>query len=158
MEALRKIENQFARAFKFLPGLSESVQKLLSDYLWLVALVGSAFSLFFLAMLIGLVDVESSIVGLNSVRAIDLNLRPVTIIAVFELVLITSLMLSAIGLLKKHKRSGWDIMFLVALVSFVSCFLQFCFSWSYYNLFTGLVWLLIEIYFLLQVKSHFVRG
>lgn len=158
METLRIIENKFAKWLKFLPSLPDRGQKIISDYLWVIALVSMLFSGLFILLILGLLSFNVATLGLESIRSIDNGITVVTIVATLELILVFSLSAAAIGPLRKHQRSGWDKMFIIALVSFASAVLQFAYTLKFYNAFSAVIWLIIQVYFLLQVKRHFVRG
>lgn len=158
METLRFIENKFAQWLKFLPNMPDRGQKILSDYLWVIALVSMLFSGFFILLILGLLSFNLASFGLGSIQSIDSGVTVVTVVAGLELILVFALSVAAIGPLRKHQRSGWDKMFIIALVSFVSAVLQFAYTINFYNVISAVIWMLIQAYFLLQVKRHFVRG
>lgn len=157
METLKDLENKFDRWFKVLPGLPNSARKFLADYLWIMVIISSILYGVFLLMVLGLATFIIPAFSFISIQTIDAGISYSTIVSMLELILVLSLMVSAIGPLRKHQRSGWDKMFLVALVGFVAAIIQLFFSFSLYNLVSAFVWLAIEMYLLMQTKSFFIK-
>lgn len=159
MKLLEQIETTTTGWLKFLPKMPSDVQKSMSEYVWVAAAAGAVFSLIGAISVVDMLQGASSLVfNTFGVELIDRTMNAALWISIFELAVVFVLLVMSTSSLKRHERSGWDKLFLVAVLGAVSSVLQFVFTFEVSNLVSGVLWFLIEVYFLIQVKNYFIRS
>lgn len=157
MEMLRKLEGIVTSWYKGMPHLPENFRKWLADNIWWLVLIGVVLSLFVIIPAFGVLlfggAVLTSVYGAQSMYN-----GGVFVWALFALMFVVAdLVLSAlaIGPLKVHRKLGWSLLFLVALLNILSTVLTFIANFSFGGLLFGLIGAAIGGYFLFEIRDHF---
>ena len=165
MESIHKMEKMVAGWYKGMPHLPASGQKWLADNVWWIVLIGcilTASSIFFAVG--GLLIAGAVAGGLGAMYggaygAAGVALTGTLLLAAWIwlgfLVLDAVIMAMAISPLKIHKKKGWDLLFILALINAASVILNGLIGFNLVGLVFGLLWSAIGAYFLFEIRDHF---
>ena len=158
MEMLHKLEGTVASWYKGLPHLPENFRKWLADNIWWLVLVGVILGLLVTIPAIVLLLFGGAVLtasqGLTGGNGYGAMFVWVFLALVF---VVANLVLSALAIvpLKAHRKLGWSLLFLVALLNILSTVLTFVANFHIGALISGLVGAAIGGYFLFEIRDHF---
>jgi uncharacterized membrane protein YhaH (DUF805 family) len=168
MELINKLEKIVAGWLRPLPNLPKSGQKWLAENVWWLALISAILTGISILLSLGAIATYASYsASLASVGAYSYIAAAsygsgwiisaiVTLIFSVIIVLLTAL---AVNPLKAMKNRGWQLLFVIYLVSAVEVVVNAVLSYSVIGFIFGIIFgaigLAIGGYFLLQIKSYF---
>lgn len=157
MEALRKLEGVIASWYKGLPHLPENFRQWLADNIWWLVLIGVILSLLVIIPSFGILLFGGAVLTVSYGAASTYDGGVFTWLLFSLLFIVADLVLSALAIapLKAHKKLGWSLLFLVALLNVVSTVLAFIANFSFSGLISGLIGVAIGGYFLFEIRDHF---
>lgn len=166
MIKLSKIEDMVAGWIKPIPHLPISGRKWLAENFWWLVLIGAIFlGLAAIAMLNVLSLFGNSMnymMGWYTPVSLTGWVYFVTFVSLVFMVIEIVIMSMAIEPLKKMKRRGWDLMFLVLLISTTSVIVNVLINFNALSpitaLLTGAITFVIDAYLLFEVQSYFVKA
>jgi ABC-type glycerol-3-phosphate transport system permease component len=166
MESVHKLEKTVAEWYKAAPHLPKGGQKWLADNVWWIVVIGVVLSVLGLFSILSLLflagaglALAGSATGSAYGSAVGAALGGVVLIsvivslAVYVIELI--LMAMAISPLKNHKKKGWDLLFLVALINVLSIVVTGLLGMNFFSIIWGLLWAAVGGYFLFEIYGHF---
>jgi len=162
MESIHKLEKTVAGWYKNVPHLPTGGQKWLADNVWwiaLIALVLTALSIF--PLIAGVLFVGAVAGGLGAAYggAYGAALAGTALIAVWVAIIFllfeTVVLGLAIAPLKAHKKKGWDLLFILALVNVASVVASGLIGFNFMALIWGLLWSAVGAYFLFEIHGYF---
>jgi hypothetical protein len=158
MEYISKVENAVGEWHEKVPHLPATVRQWLADNSWWVALliviIGSMVILFILLPLLLLGAILSSLAGIWGAAAGGFLLLLATM---WMLLAITSIVLLAVAVspLKRHKKRGWNLLFVVLLLNVTVIVLKVLFDFELTSFLFGILAIALAGYFLFEMKDHF---
>lgn len=159
MEALHKLEGVVASWYKGLPHLPEGFRKWLADNIWWLVLIGVILGLLITIPAIGVLLFGGAVLTATyGVSAGGDYYGAVFVWALLALLfVVVDLVLSALAIvpLKAHRKLGWSLLFLVALLNVLSAVLTFVANFHIGALLSGLIGAAIGGYFLFEIRDHF---
>ena len=117
MELIKKIEDSLAKLFKDMPHLPENGRKWLTDYAWLLSLIGGVFGIISGFLLLTGVLFVSAVTTTYDVYGTIYSTAPVrhylalAWIALAVLIAYSIMLLMASSKLKLKQRAGWNLLF-----------------------------------------------
>jgi hypothetical protein len=166
MESVHKLEKTVAEWYKAVPHLPKGGQKWLADNVWWIVVIGVVLSVLGLFSILSLLFLAGAGLALAGGAtggaygsAVGAALGGVVLIsvivslAVYVIELI--LMAMAISPLKNHKKKGWDLLFLVALINVLSIVVTGLLGMNFFSIIWGLLWAAVGGYFLFEIYGHF---
>lgn len=162
MESIHKLEKTVADWYKSVLHLPAGGQKWLADNVWWVVLIGliltvlSVFPLIAGVLFVGAVagGLGAAYGGAYSAALVGTALIAVWVLIAF-LLFEAVLMALSISPLKAHKKKGWDLLFIIALVNVVSVVVSGLIGFNFMALVWGLLWSAVGAYFLFEIRGHF---
>lgn len=156
---MKQLEKPLDDAFKGLPQLPENARKGLAGALPWLTLVGAVFSLFSVATLY---NAASLLNGVYNAFGYPVATGVVTTLWLGIGILLAQAVMFFVAFpaLRAYKKSGWDLLFWVALVSVLYGVIMNLFN-GYFDLGQLIVSLLgaaIGLYFLFQVRPYFTEA
>lgn len=137
--------------------LPESARKWIATYAWVFALIGLVLGVFaFFPLLAGLGIVSSFGATFGSGRL--LVMAWVSLLAMAAYLVILGI---ATPKLKKKEAGGWDLIYFATLAYFVYDIvyaLSYISAAAIMGLIWNLLWLVVSLYFIFQVRSQFKGG
>lgn len=163
MDQLKPIEDKLAEIFKNVPALPESTKKMLANWWQWLALIGGALQIL---IAVGLytwgqninktADSINSYIGSFGVTQHAEKLSIFYWVSLIMLVVDGVILLMAYPGLKAKKKSGWNLLFLAALINAVyGVFSTFNGRGGAGSLVGSLVGTAVALYFLFQVREQF---
>jgi hypothetical protein len=166
MIELKKIEETVASWIKPIPHLPTNGRKWLAENFWWLVLIGvilmgmSAIAMLNVLSLFG--NSMNYMMSWYAPAALTGWVYFVTFVSLIFLVIQIVLMSMAINPLKMMKKHGWDLMFLVLLVSTASMIVNFFINYNSLNpitsLLVGVIAFVIDAYLLFEVRSYFIKA
>lgn len=163
MEQLKKLEVTIAGWYKNAPHLPLNSQKWLTENAWWIVLVGVILSVFgVFSILAGTLFAGTLLTVFGGV--VGAALGGVILVAVFVGLAFSVLEIvfaaMAIAPLKDGKKKGWNYLFVVYLLAALAVVVGFLFHLNvngFMGLLWGVVWLVIEGYFLFEVRRYMLK-
>jgi uncharacterized membrane protein len=158
MEMLHKLEEVVASWYKGLPHLPENFRKWLADNIWWLVLVGVILSLLVVIPAFGVLLFGGAVLTATYGASGSAYYGGWFVWALIGLMLVVAdLVLSALAIapLKAHRKMGWSLLFLVALLNVLSTVMTFIANYSFGGLISGLIGAAIGGYFLFEIRGHF---
>ncbi len=161
MDSVRKLEKSLVDFYKQWPHLPSEVTKFLSDFAWILALIGviigvlgviSVLSVTLLgsAILVGMGGAAGAVVGGAITATVIISLLFSIVILYLEAI--------AVKPLKNKQKRGWDYIFYALLVSVASAVVSLIFGLNFVGLIFSLIWAVIGGYFLFEVRDQFAAS
>ena len=166
MKVIDQIESKAAELLKPLPHLPANVTKWISINLWWMTLVGVIASVIGVIVLIAamltaisLIGVTTSFYGYYAVAAPTYTWWGVVVlvVSILFLIVIVAFTAMAVNPLKNMKKKGWDILFLLNVVSAVYMVVNAIISLNFLGLISGAIGVAISAYLLYEIRSYFVK-
>lgn len=165
METVHKWEKTIAGWYKGAPHLPKGGQKWLADNVWWLAVIGAVLgalgafgvlgtTLFLGSVLTGLGFAYGGVAGVTAAGLAGVAFI-VVLISIAVLVIQTVLLAMAVSPLKVHKKRGWDLLFITALVGVASVVISNVLSFNLPGLVWGLLWAAVGAYFLFEIHGYF---
>ena len=168
MKVLSKVESSLADVFKGLPQFPDSTKEGLAKIWPWLALIGGVIQLFAALAFWRLADWADRVTDLNDTLSLyytgyesgPTNMdKTVIYIGVATLLVEAVLLLMAFPKLQQRLRSGWDLLFLGAMLNVAYGVLQiFTFDRGFGSFVGSLVGSAIGLYLLFQVREKFSKG
>lgn len=164
MDQLKKLEKTVATWYKDVPHLPKSLTDWLADNVWWLVVIGVVLSI------IGIVTIVPLLLfafGLSAGVATTLGstyagyttgfagLWLGVLISVTALVVTTVLELAAITPLKNKAKTGWLLLFAVAVINFVFSVVGDLVTLNIFSLVLSVLWAAVWAYFLFEIRGHF---
>jgi hypothetical protein len=157
MQQLSGLENSLATLFKGLPHLPKDWRHWLADNAWWLTLIGVAFGCLGILGLVPVVLGISIFTGIVAGPAAGALIIITGIVNMAVLVVSVALEAMAITPLRtKHKR-GWELLFLVSLVTFTGAVLNALITGNIGHILGLIIGTLIGLYVLFEVRMYFVH-
>jgi len=157
MQQLSGLENGLATLFKGLPHLPKDWRHWLADNAWWLALIGVAFGCLGILGLVPVVLGISIFTGIIAGPAAGALVIITGIVNMAVLVVSVALEAMAITPLKAKQKRGWDMLFLVSLVTFTGAVLNALITGNIGNILGLILGTLIGLYVLFEVRMYFVH-
>lgn len=161
MMEIRKLEQKLGSLYKGAPALSNSIKETLVNILpWLVLVVGvlqlfAAWRLWGLARQVGNVSNAVSALYITEGRISSTD-KPFIYLGSIILLVNAVILLKAYSHLKTHKRAGWDLLFLSAVINAGYSVTQLFITGRGISMFIfNILGSVIGFYLLFQVKSKY---
>lgn len=157
MQQLSGLENSLATLFKGLPHIPRDWRHWLADKAWWLALIGVVIGC--LAIL-GFMPVTLGITiftGITHGPAAGALVIITSIVNMAVLVVSIALEGMAITPLKARRKRGWDLLFLVILVTFTGAVLNTLITGNVDHIIGLIIGTLIGLYVLFEVRMYFVH-
>jgi len=168
MDSIKKLEKTIEEWLKPLPHLPSSWRNWIGQNVWWMALIGVILSAF--AVLAGLgailtamslLGVATSIYGVYMAESYSSWWMISSAVALVFMAIILVLTAMAIQPLKGLKKKGWDLLFLTSVIGFVSMVISAVMNLNALNMIPNLlstaISAVISMYFLFEIRSHFVK-
>lgn len=165
MESIHKLEKTVAGWYKNMPHLPVGGRKWLADNIWWIALVALVLSVLAIFPLVAAVMLAGAVVGGmgaaygGAYGAAGVALTGTVLLAVWVTIAFLILEVILIGMsispLKAHKRKGWDLLFILALLNVVSVVASALIGFNFMSLVWGLLWSAVGAYFLFEIRDSF---
>lgn len=162
MESIHKLEKTVAGWYKNVPHLPVGGRKWLSENIWWIALIALVLSVLSIFPLVAAVMLAGAVVGGMGAAyggAAGVALTGTVLLAVWVtlafVVLEVVLLGIAISPLKAHKKKGWDLLFILALINVASVVASGLIGFNIMSLVWGLLWSAFGAYFLFEVRDSF---
>ena len=168
MELINKLEKVLAGWLKSLPRLPRSGQKWLAENVWWLALISAILTgisiLFSLGAIGTYVSYSASLASFGAYNYIAAASYASgwlisTVISLIFSAIIVLLTAIAVNPLKAMKNRGWQLLFIIYLISAVEVVVNAVLTLSVIGFLFGIIFgaigLIIGGYFLLQIKSYF---
>lgn len=157
MQQLSGLENSLATLFKGLPHLPKDWRHWLADNAWWLALIGVAFGCLGILGLVPVVLGISIFTGIIAGPAAGALVIITGIVNMAVLVVSVALEAMAITPLKAKQKRGWDMLFLVSLVTFTGAVLNALITGNVDHIVGLIIGTLIGLYVLFEVRMYFVH-
>lgn len=157
MQQLSGLENSLGTLFKGLPHLPKDWRHWLADNAWWLALIGVAFGCLGILGLIPVVLGISIFTGIVAGPAAGALIIITGIVNMAVLVVSVALEAMAITPLKARQKRGWDLLFLVSLVTFTGAVLNALITGNIGHILGLIIGTLIGLYVLFEVRMYFVH-
>lgn len=157
MQQLSGLENSLATLFKGLPHLPKDWRHWLADNAWWLALIGVAFGCLGILGLVPVVLGISIFTGIIAGPAAGALIIITGIVNMAVLVVSVALEAMAITPLKAKQKRGWDMLFLVSLVTFTGAVLNALITGNINHIIGLIIGTLIGLYVLFEVRMYFVH-
>lgn len=166
MESISKLENTIGGWMKSFPHLPENARKWIAKYSGIIATVGLGLSILgfiaYVAILLMAMGLLGYLLGPIGIYAYSSTIIVTTVIVIVDIVVTIALTAMAIKPLKALDKKGWDLLFLLTLISIAFSVVSTVFSLDAYSIFSGLIGVaisfLISMYFLFEIRSYFKVG
>lgn len=165
MESIHKLEKTVAGWYKNVPHLPAGGQKWLADNVWWIVLVGLVLTVLAIFPMIAAVLFAGAVVGGlgaaygGAYGAAGVALTGTLLLAAWVAIaflLFEAILLGlAISPLKAHKKKGWDLLFILALINVLSVVVSGLIGFNLMSLIWGLLWAAVGAYFLFEIRGHF---
>ncbi len=170
METVKRIENTIAGWLKPLPHLPENGRKWLADNVWWIVLIGAILSVLAafaaISALLYATAIISTIsssfygtIGYGVYNAWDISWL---VISVLFLVANIVVMAMAVNPLKGKELKGWNLLFLLLLISAASSITNILVHFNIFTFISSLIFaalgLAIGAYFTFEIKPYFKRA
>jgi hypothetical protein len=157
MQQLSGLENSLSTLFKGLPHLPKDWRHWLADNAWWLALIGVAFGCLGILGLVPVVLGISIFTGIVAGPAAGALIIITGIVNMAVLVISVTLEAMAITSLRVKQKRGWDLLFLVSLVTFTGAVLNALITGNVNHIIGLIVGTLIGLYVLFEVRMYFVH-
>jgi len=157
MQQLSGLENSLGTLFKGLPHLPKDWRHWLADNAWWLALIGVAFGCLGILGLIPVVLGISIFTGIVAGPAAGALIIITGIVNMAVLVVSVAFEAMAITPLKARQKRGWDLLFLVSLVTFTGAVLNALITGNIGHILGLIIGTLIGLYVLFEVRMYFVH-
>jgi len=157
MQQLSGLENSLGTLFKGLPHLPKDWRHWLADNAWWLALIGVAFGCLGILGLVPVVLGISIFTGIVAGPAAGALIIITGIVNMAVLVISVTLEAMAITPLRVKQKRGWDLLFLVSLVTFTGAVLNALITGNVNHIIGLIVGTLIGLYVLFEVRMYFVH-
>lgn len=157
MQQLSGLESSLGTLFKALPHLPKDWRHWLADNAWWLALIGVVFGVLgilgFVPALLG-ISIFTGIIASPAAGALVIITGTVNMA-----VLVVSVALEAMAImpLKAKRKRGWDMLFLVGLVTFTGAVLNALITGNIGHIFWLIIGTLIGLYVLFELRMYFVH-
>ncbi len=166
MEAVKKLEKTIEGWLKPVPHLPSEWRKWLAENVWWLVLVGVILSVFAAFAALGAIITALSFMGAATsfygyyyTQTYSGWWFIASIISMVSLVITITLTVMAVNPLKEHKKKGWDLLFMAALVGLSLSLVSTVVSFNVVSFIPSLIGLaigaFIGMYFLYEIRSHF---
>jgi len=158
METLHKLEAVVASWYKGMPHLPENFRKWLADNIWWLVLIGVILGLLITIPAFGVLLFGGAVLTATYGVSGGEYYGSVFMWALLAMLFVVAdLVLSALAIapLKAHRKLGWSLLFLVALLNIVSTILMFVANFQLGALLSGLIGAAIGGYFLFEIRDRF---
>ncbi len=164
MKALDQLENKAADWLKPLPHLPTNVTKWISTNIWWMTLVGVIASVIGAIILIAGIFTIISLIGVTSnfygyyYATSSYTWWSVVVSIVSILFMIATIVLTATAVkpLKNMNKKGWNILFLLEVISAAYMIINAVISLNFLGLISGAIGVAIGAYLLYEIRSYFV--
>jgi len=157
MQQLSGLESSLGTLFKGLPHLPKDWRHWLADNAWWLALIGVAFGCLGILGLVPVVLGISIFTGIVAGPAAGALIIITGIVNMAVLVISVVLEAMAITPLRVKQKRGWDLLFLVSLVTFTGAVLNALITGNVNHIIGLIVGTLIGLYVLFEVRMYFVH-
>lgn len=157
MQQLSGLENSLGTLFKGLPHLPKDWRHWLADNAWWLALIGVAFGCLGILGLVPVVLGISIFTGIVAGPAAGALIIITGIVNMAVLVVSVALEAMAITPLKARQKRGWDLLFLVSLVTFTGAVLNALITGNVDHIIGLVIGTLVGLYVLFEVRMYFVH-
>ena len=157
MQQLSGLENSLGVLFKGLPHLPKDWRHWLADNAWWLALIGVVIGCLGILGLVPVVLGISIFTGIIAGPAAGALVIITGIVNMAVLVMSVALEAMAITPLKAKQKRGWDMLFLVSLVTFTGAVLNALITGNIGNILGLILGTLIGLYILFEVRMYFVH-
>lgn len=157
MQQLSGLENSLGTLFKGLPHLPKDWRHWLADNAWWLALIGAAFGCLGILGLVPVVLGISIFTGIVAGPAAGALIIITGIVNMAVLVVSVALEAMAITPLKARQKRGWDLLFLVSLVTFTGAVLNALITGNVNHIIGLVIGTLVGLYVLFEVRMYFVH-
>lgn len=157
MQQLSGLENSLGTLFKGLPHLPKDWRHWLADNAWWLALIGVAFGCLGILGLVPVVLGISIFTGIVAGPAAGALIIITGIVNMAVLVVSVALEAMAITPLKARQKRGWDLLFLVSLVTFTGAVLNALITGNVDHIIGLVIGTLVGLYILFEVRMYFVH-
>lgn len=157
MQQLSGLENSLGALYKGLPHLPKDWRHWLADNAWWLVLIGVAIGCL---GILGLVPVVLGITIFTGIVAGPAAGALIIITGIVNMaVLVVSVALEAMAImpLKARQKRGWDLLFLVSLVTFTGAVLNALITGNVDHIVGLIIGTLIGLYVLFEVRMYFVH-
>jgi len=157
MQQLSGLENSLGTLFKGLPHLPKDWRHWLADNAWWLALIGAAIGCLAILGLVPVVLGISIFKGIVAGPAAGALIIITGIVNMAVLVVSVALEAKAIMPLKARQKRGWDLLFLVSLVTFTGAVLNALITGNVDHIIGLVIGTLVGLYVLFEVRMYFVH-
>jgi hypothetical protein len=166
MVSISKIENTFTEWLKPIPHLPSNVRKWLAENVWWIMLVGVIMSVFSALILLVSIAALGSIMELNyanerfiTVSTVGFWQALLSVVAFLYMIIFIIVVSSAINPLRHMQKKGWDILFMIFLLSVAYTAIDILLGSNFYtfipNLLLGFVVTTTGAYLINEIRSYF---
>ncbi len=158
MDRVNDIEQKLAGWYAKAPHLPKSGQNWLADNIWWITLIGVILGGISCLGILVLATISTTALGVfMGPLGFALGATVTTLLFLSSAIGIVMLIIaaSAVNELKAHRRRGWQLLFVIALIDAVLLVLAFVFSLHLDRLIQGAFGLAIGLYFLFEIRSYF---
>jgi len=157
MQQLSGLENSLGALFKGLPHLPKDWRHWLADNAWWLVLIGVLLGCLAILSLIPVVLGITIFTGIIAGPAAGALVIITGIVNMAVLVISVALEAMAITPLKVKQKRGWDLLFLVSLVTFTGAALNALITGNVNHIIGLVVGTLVGLYVLFEVRMYFVH-
>ncbi|MEI6228757.1 MAG: hypothetical protein WCP11_01900 [Candidatus Saccharibacteria bacterium] len=169
MKNINKIENMIEGWLKPLPHIPAKWTKMIAENLWWIVGIGIILSVIGIFSMIGVLSTAAVFLeraarmsGYYNGSINDGWFVAATVVSLAMMIASAVLLIMAFNPLKTMHKKGWDLLFIIALVSAGAQVLSLALNFNIYNMFAGLLSALVGIaigmYLLFEIKSYFKSG
>lgn len=160
MESIHKLENTIASWYKQLPfHIPANIRKWLAENLWWLVVIGVVLGILGIITLLQAVFVVTSysrLLPYAVASGFGTTLAISTWINIAMLLIMIAIEAMAVSPLKQQKKWGWDLMFLLMLLSAVLAVVSSILSMNILGLFPVAIGLVIGGFVLFEIRSNFI--
>lgn len=160
MESIHKLENTIAGWYKQLPfHIPANIRKWLAENLWWLVIIGVVLGILGIITSLQAIFIASSYSNLLPyavASGLGTTLTVSIWINIAMLLIMVAIEAMAVSPLKQQKKWGWDLMFLLMLLSAVLAVVSSILSMNILGLFPVAIGLVIGGFVLFEIRSNFI--